>query len=265
MEEYKNNFVFIKRLGIDGNRDITADDFKQAMNHNYYVNEALSPELNEILHHNEASSSGDKARLNEEYEKRHSAITLCNWTDMPASALSQLNVGEVFKGITTDSLMMTYQVVGKDKAGNPLYFPIDTPVEIGIIQRFNPESGEFEQLVADSVNELDELSHQLINEGDLFKVTDIQNEPIDVFDDDIDEDSMGGGIYYCYHNPDDDSYEFKSVEEIIKFSRFYNDFQEKFMAMTGNHQISDTTKDNIEDDDEDDDENPFDMNEDNDD
>lgn len=224
------NFVFIKRLVI-ASKDITEQDFKEAMASNFFLFQEIPEEIEEVLHHHHDVSEGDRARAKEELNRRVKAKNLCKWVDLPVEEMKNLKPGEVFKGITRDSFMITCEVVGKDKDGNPLYFPIDdgNPTEIGILQRYNYDTKQFEELLAVPLDEMEEITHEVINDGDFFKVTNLENEIIDIFDEDDDDD--GGKLYYCFHDESDDTYEFKSVNEILQFARFFNSFQDHFKEM----------------------------------
>src|SRR5574344_2038280 len=96
------NFVFIKRLVI-ASKDITEQDFKEAMASNFFLFQEIPEEIEEVLHHHHDVSEGDRARAKEELNRRVKAKNLCKWVDLPVEEMKNLKPGEVFKGITRDS------------------------------------------------------------------------------------------------------------------------------------------------------------------
>ena len=114
-------FQFIKILVLNDSQEAPkSEDFLKAMSNNYYLDSL----------HQHVMDEDEECDCHEHHHQHEEEIvkaaSLCEWSDRSPEIIDQLPIGALFKGVTKDSLMYSYQVVAKTKDGK--YKMITMPI-----------------------------------------------------------------------------------------------------------------------------------------
>lgn len=217
------NFRFIKILVINDTQDVPkSEDFLKAMENNYYL---------DSLHQHAMLDEDEECDCHHHHddEEIYKAASLCEWVDRSPEIIDQLPIGALFKGVTKDSLMYSYQVVAKTKEGKSIWYPISSEFSpIAVVAIFDWETKEYETIFAEDYVKAYDMLLAIAQPGNFYRITDTQNNPIDIFD--TDDDETDDGIYYCSDDGDGDI-DFRSVKSIILSMNLALKFKEDYTKL----------------------------------
>lgn len=205
-------FAFIKTLELAEGTELnkSTNTFKEAMNMNYHLDDAIDAES--ILHDSEEDESKDYRDL-------------VQWKIRKADDLYNLPVGTMFKGCTIEGLMYTYTIIGKDN-NEPIWFPVsEEPELVAKLHQVDPETAQWSVIAIDDMESLTAWMMVNCKNAQFYKITDFEDKPFDVFSDgEADEENEDDGtisesrtIRMCYWPKDADEPNFISVETIQNF------------------------------------------------
>ena len=228
-------FVLVKIL-IPNKEVIDSIDsaavFDKATSVNYYLDDSHS--IEDIIGHSECECGHDhemdEDKLMEEIDTFRS---LCTWQNADPTAINNLEIGQAFKGITADSRMYTYQVVAKDPEGNSVWYPMSGKMDpVYVAWKLSTESKSWDMVVIEPMDCLIDKLMPMIEANNIYKITDIANNPEPIFDtDDMDEDyddeDPRNGIYYS-HEDSDGSLVLTPVKKLMSFIHVANDFVDTY-------------------------------------
>lgn len=233
-------FQFIKILVLNEAQEApTLEEFKLAMDNNYYLEK-----IHEHHHLFDNDSDEDQEDI-ETAEKIIKAAALCNWVDRSVDLIDDLPIGTMFKGITKDSLMYSYQVVAKTQDGKKsIWYPVsDECVPIAVVAKFDWDTKDYETIFADDYFKALDMLTVIAEPGNFYRITDIKLNPVDIFEDEDDE--SDDGIYYCSEDSDGDlnfngiKSIFEAMDLTLKFKADYGKLVEK-LKERGSEEDSDS-------------------------
>ena len=225
---HEDVFKFIKVLTINAQAPEATilSSFREAMAENYGL--GLHENALDILDEDDDCGCGEHHHHHHE-GKDYSGMA--RWVDQSPSMIDKLPVGTMFKGITHDSLMFTYQILGESN-GEKLWYPVDNlPAVVVKFTEINPKTAKTRTLFVEPTDVALEMAVQMCTPGFFYRITDINDVPTDIFDgedEDEDEDSPMTGIYFCYSIEGDDQVDFRSVNSILDSFGYINKFQNSY-------------------------------------
>lgn len=222
---HEDVFKFIKVLTINPKQENPLENFRTAMANNYGlgIRESVLDDLDDDCecgehhhhHHADENNYGSMAR----------------WVNQPPEAINKLPVGTMFKGITHDSLMFTYQILGKTNEGEKLWYPVDNlPAVVVKFTEIDPNTSESKVIFVEPTDVAIDMAMKVCKPGFFYQITDVNNVPTSIFDDDEDDedDSPMAGIYFCYMLEGDDQVDFRSVTSILDSLEYIDKFQASY-------------------------------------
>ena len=216
-------FQFIKILVLNDSQETpSSEDFLKAMSNNYYLDSLHQ----HVMDDEEDCDCHEHHHHDEEIMK---AASLCEWADRSPEIIDQLPIGALFKGVTKDSLMYSYQVVAKTKDGKSIWYPISAEFcPVAVVAIFDWETKDYETIFAEDYVKAYDMLLAIAQPGNFYRITDTQNNPVDIFDDD--EDDSENGIYYCSDDGEGDI-DFRSVKSIIGSMNLALKFKEDYTKL----------------------------------
>ena len=203
MENFVNQFAFIKVLKGRGEAGL----FYEGMQNNYNLEKGS------------------------DYEKY---IVGASWVEMEPKTINELPIGSLFIGVTkSESAAREYIVIGKDKSGSSIWYPINGPESaepVVVIWEFNPDTKSFDGVFKSEISSMPIKIKELCKPGRFYLSTDVNGYLIPAF-----------GVY---NQPDDDDWSDDDDDDDDEELR--EEDKEVLKA------LSDITSDEDDDDDEDD-------------
>ena len=225
---HEDVFKFIKVLTINPKQENALENFRAAMADNYGlgIRESVLDELDDDCdcgehhhhHHDDENNYGSMAR----------------WVNPPPEAINKLQVGTMFKGITHDSLMFTYQILGETNEGEKLWYPVDNlPAVVVKFTEIDPNTAKSKVIFVEPTDVAIDMAMKVCKPGFFYQITDINDVPSSIFDEDDDDDeddSPMAGIYFCYQIEGDDQVDFRSVTSILDSYDYLDKFQASYRS-----------------------------------
>lgn len=225
-------FKLIKVMDINDEVKPTVGEFVKMMEANYNFDR-----IQEIFNSDpDEEATSDDESLVEEMERVGKF-----YIGKPADpkTLYDLPIGTIFKGITEKSIQYLYAIISEFTDDNGRRIPIWYPINgsegdlVGCVSKFNFSTNSWDILTIDIIPS---LPYAIYNNDDpcgFYRITDLNNEPIDVFDDE-DEDSHG--IYFCSLDPSSDEegdadYIIKPVDTYLELLPLAVDFKNQYTRL----------------------------------
>lgn len=215
-------FAMIKVLKVNNEIENNGVIFLDGMSKNYHLSSHDS--LMDIL---DEEIEEDHEQLHEDLDKYAS---LMSWEDeFNVDEIDNLAIGTVFKGVSKDdSKLRTYTVVGKLDDGRSIWYPLSDRSEfMCVVTAFDFNEQKFTPVCVESFDTVRALMMFELPENTLYRVTDINANPIDILeddDDDFDETNIMDSTYFVYKK-DEDENGFISVKKMTEFASQFQIFR----------------------------------------